>query len=90
LDKTFINKWGDKRDYMYYITEFGALIRKNGELMSDFTKRFNNKYKKIPNKIKTTETSAKITFSNTFDVEFSLLLRERRSTTFLSMKEENI
>jgi hypothetical protein len=41
LYEAFINKWGDRRYYLYYITEFGALKRKNGESISEFTKRFN-------------------------------------------------
>jgi hypothetical protein len=52
---------------LYYITEFGALKRKNGESVSDFTKIFNKMYSKIPDEIKPTETSAKITFVNAFD-----------------------
>jgi hypothetical protein len=72
---------------LYYITEFGALKRKSGESVSDFTKRFNKMYTKIPDEIKPTETSAKITFVNAFDVEFSLLLRERRSATLSLMQE---
>jgi hypothetical protein len=75
---------------LYYITEFGALKRKSGESVSYFTKRFNKMYTKIPDEIKPTETSAKITFANAFDVEFSLLLRERRSSTLSLMQEETI
>jgi hypothetical protein len=90
LDDTFLRHWGDKKDYLYYITEFGALKRKQGESVSDFTKRFNKMYSKIPEEIKPTETSAKITFSNAFDVEFSLLLRERRSVTLILMQEATI
>jgi hypothetical protein len=30
LDETFIKQWGYRRDYLYYITEFGALKRNNG------------------------------------------------------------
>jgi hypothetical protein len=85
LDEAFIKKWGDRRDYLYYIIEFGALKRKNGESISDFTKRFNEMYGRIPYEIKPTKASAKITYANAFDAEFSLLLRERRSTTLLSM-----
>jgi hypothetical protein len=55
LDEAFLKQWGDRRDYMYYITEFGALRRKNGESVSDFTKRFNKMYNKIPDEIKPTE-----------------------------------
>jgi hypothetical protein len=90
LDEALINKWGDRIYYMYYITEFGALKRKNGESISDFTKRFNKMYGRIPYEIKLTEASAKITYANAFDAKLSLLLRERRSTTLLSMQEEAI
>jgi hypothetical protein len=87
LDETFINQWGDRRDYLYYITKFGALKRKNGESISDFTKRFNKMYGRIPDEIKPIEASAKIMYANEFDADFSLLLRERRSTALLSMQE---
>jgi hypothetical protein len=85
LDEAFIKQRGDRRDYLYYITEFGALKRKHGESISDFTKRFNKIYGRIPDEIKPTEASAKITYATTFDAEFSLILRERISTTLLSM-----
>jgi hypothetical protein len=67
LDEDFIKQWGDRRDYLYYITEFGDLRRKSGESVSDFTKRFNKMYNKIPDEIKPTEASTKITFANSFD-----------------------
>jgi hypothetical protein len=47
-------------------------------------------YTKIPDEIKPTKTSAKITFTNGFDDEFSLFLREKRSTTLSSMHKETI
>jgi hypothetical protein len=30
LDDVFLRQWGDKKDFMYYITEFGSLKRKEG------------------------------------------------------------
>jgi hypothetical protein len=90
LDETFIKQWGYRRHYLYYIIEFGALKRKNGESILDFTKRFNKMYGRIPDEIKPTEVSAKITYANAFDADFSLLLREIRSTTLLSMQEATI
>jgi len=48
LDDTFIRKQGEKRDDLYYITEFNNLKRKNGESLSDFSQRFNKMYQKIP------------------------------------------
>ena len=47
-------------------------------------------YGRILDEIKPTEAYAKITYANEFDVEFSLLLRERRSITLLSMQEATI
>jgi hypothetical protein len=54
LDDIFLRQWGDKKDFMYYITEFGSLKRKEGESVSDFSKRFNKMYNKIPAEIKPT------------------------------------
>jgi hypothetical protein len=47
-------------------------------------------YGRIPDEIKPTKASTNITYANAFDAEFSLLLRERRSTTLLSMQEATI
>jgi hypothetical protein len=72
---------------MYYITDFGSLKRKEGESIYDFSKRFNKMYNKIPAEIKPIETSAKITYANDFELDFCLLLRERRSTSLAHMQD---
>jgi hypothetical protein len=38
LDESFLRHWGDKKDFLYYITEFGYLKRKEGESVSDISK----------------------------------------------------
>jgi hypothetical protein len=80
LDNAFLRQWGDKKDFMYYMTEFGSLKRKEGDFVSDFSKRFNKMYNKIPTEIKPFEASAKITYASAFDPDFCLLLRERATT----------
>jgi len=35
LDVAFLKHWGDKKDLLYYHTEFGNLKRETGELLSD-------------------------------------------------------
>jgi hypothetical protein len=72
---------------MYYMTEFGSLKRKEGESVSDFSKRFNKMYNKIPAEIKPSEASTKITYSSAFDPDFCLLLRERRAATLAHMQD---
>jgi hypothetical protein len=76
-----------KKDFLYYIIEFGSLKRKEGEFVSDFSKRFNKMYNKILDEIKPTETSDKITYVIYFDPKFCLLLRERRSASLAHMKD---
>jgi hypothetical protein len=41
LDESFLSHWGDKKEFLYYITEFRSLKRKEGESISDFSKIFN-------------------------------------------------
>jgi hypothetical protein len=55
---------------MYYMMEFGSLKRKEGESVSDFSKRFNKMYNRIPPEIKPSEASAMITYSSAFDPDF--------------------
>ena len=85
LDDTFLKQWGDKKDLLYYHTEFGNLKRENGESLPDFNKRFNRMYSKIPAEEKPTTTSAKLTYASTFYSDFCLLLRERRCATLADL-----
>jgi ribonuclease HI len=87
LDNAFLRQWGDKKDFMYYMTDFGSLKRKEGESVSDFSKGFNKMYNRIPAKIKPSEASAMITYSSAFDPDFCLLLRERRAATLAHMQD---
>ena len=47
-------------------------------------------YSRIPAEIKPSKTSAKLTYANSFDHEFSLHLRERRSVSLLNMQEATL
>ena len=72
---------------MYYMTKFGSLKTKEGESVSDFFKRFNKMYNKIPTVIKPSKNSTKITYANIFYPYFCLLLMERRATTLAHMQD---
>jgi hypothetical protein len=41
-----MRQWGEKRDNLYYLTEFGSLKKRANEVVVDFNKRFNKLYKK--------------------------------------------
>jgi hypothetical protein len=86
LDNVFLRQWGDIKDYIYYMTEFGSLKKQEGESVSDFSKRFNKMYNKIPAEIKPSEASAQISYASAFDPDFCLVLRERRATSLAQMQ----
>jgi hypothetical protein len=90
LDDVFLRQWGDKKEFVYYITNFGSLKRKEGESNSDFSKRFKKMYNKIPAEIKPTEASIKITYASAFDPDLYLLLRERRATSLDHMQDASL
>jgi len=87
LDDVFVKHWGDKKDLLYYHTEFGNLQRESGELLSDFNIIINHMYSRIPAELKPTPTSAMITYVNAFDSQFRLLLRERRCASLADMQD---
>jgi hypothetical protein len=90
IDDVFLRQWGDKNDLMYYITKFRSLKEKEGEFVSDFSKRFNKMYNKIPPEINPTESSAKLTYVIPFTPDLCLLLRERRDTSLAHMQDESL
>jgi hypothetical protein len=72
------------------MTEFGSLKKQEGESVSDFSKRFNKMYNKIPAEVKPSEASAQISYAGAFDPNFCLLLRERRATSLAQMQDAAI
>jgi len=89
LDDVFLRKLGDKKDFMYYITDFGSLKRQGG-YVSNFSKIFNKMYNKIHAEINPTEASTKITYASAFDPNFCLLLKERRDTSRTHMQDASL
>jgi ribonuclease HI len=85
-----VQQWGDRKDYIYYMTDFGSLKKREGEYVSDFSKRFNKMYNKIPAEVKPSEVSAQISYAGAFDPNFCLVLRERRATSLAQMQDAAI
>jgi hypothetical protein len=88
LESAFLIQWGERKDHLYYLTEFGALRKKNSETVLEFTQRFNKLYNKIPAEVKSSQPVAKVTFVGAFEHDFSLLLRERRSVYPTKMQDD--
>jgi hypothetical protein len=90
LETSFLRQWGEKKDHLYYLTEFRALRKKTSETVLEFIQIFNKLYHKIPTEVKPSQPAAKVTFAGAFDSDFALLLRERRSTTLAGMQDDAI
>jgi hypothetical protein len=88
LESAFLRQWGERKDHLYYLTEFGALRKKNSETVLEFTQRFNKLYNKIPAEVKPSQPAAKVTFVGAFEPDFSLLLRERRVVDLTRMQDD--
>jgi len=90
LEDAFLRQWGERKDHLYYLTEFGSLKKKNSENVMEFILRFNKLYNKIPAAVKPSEPSAKVTFARAFEPDFALLLRERRGATLKTMQDDAV
>jgi hypothetical protein len=40
LRTAFLRQWGEKKDHLYYLMEFGALRKSNSDSVLEFTQRF--------------------------------------------------
>ena len=79
-----------KKDPLYFLTEFDELKRNFGESVSEFIKRFNNLYHKMPPDCEPPVVAAKSIFSKAFDDDFVVMLRERTSITLEDMQTNAI
>lgn len=54
----------------------------------EFNKRFQNLYNRIPMDIRPSQVAAKVTYVAAHDPDFTMMLRERRSTTLDNMHND--
>ena len=71
LERRFIERWGEKRDHGYSLTEFNVIKKKSHENMNDFVKRFNKMYNSLPAEMKPPPIGARVFFAGAFEPEFS-------------------
>jgi hypothetical protein len=90
LESAFIRQWGERKYHLYYLIEFGDLRKKNSETVLEFTQRFNKLYNNILAEVKPSQPAAKVTFVGDFDLDFSLLLRERISVDLTKMQDDAV
>ena len=90
LEDAFLRQWGERKDHLYYLTEFVSIKKRNLEKVMEFIQRFNKLYNKIPTEVKPSQPAAKVTFAGAFEPNFALLLRERRGDTLTLMQDDAV
>jgi hypothetical protein len=63
LEDAFLRQWGERKDHLYYLTDFGSLKKIKSETVMEFIQRFNKLYNKIPVEVKPSQPTAKVTFA---------------------------
>jgi hypothetical protein len=79
FEDSFLRKWGNRTNPVQALTEYNNLRRAPEETIQNFSKRFNKIYNSIPAHLKPPGALAQLRYAESFDSDFSLLLRERES-----------
>lgn len=90
FEDSFLRKWGNITNPVQALTEYKNLRRAPDETIQNFSKRFNKIYNSIQTHLKPPRALAQLRYAEAFDSDFSLLLRERDSSTLADMKNDAI
>jgi hypothetical protein len=79
FERSFLNKWGDKKNPLQLLTQYNNMKKAPEEMVQEFSAHFLKVYNSIPTEVKPPPGVAQLRYADSFDSDFSLLLRERRS-----------
>lgn len=83
-----MQKWGEKRDHGYILTEFNAMKTKPDEGILEFTKRIHKLYDSLSAKIKPPQATSRVVFVEAFESESDMTLRERKTHNLDQIKTD--
>jgi hypothetical protein len=90
FETSFIARWGDKKNPLQLLTQYKNMKRAPEETVQDFSARFMKVYNSIPAEVKPPPGAAQLRYADSFDNDFTLLLRERRSANLGTMMSDTI
>jgi hypothetical protein len=79
FERSFLNKWGDKKNPLQLLTQYNNMRKTPKEMVQEFSAHFLKVYNSIPVEVKPLPDVAQLQYADSFDGDFALLLRERRS-----------
>ena len=86
----FLRKWETKKNSLQLLTQYNNLKRIPMESMQKFSTIFIRSYDSIPAHVKPPPGSTQLYYADTFDSDFTLTLRERRSASLVDMMNDTI
>jgi hypothetical protein len=90
FETLFLARWGDKKNPLQLLTHYNNMKRSPDETVQEFSARFMKVYNVIPDEVKPPPKAAQLRYVDSFESDFSLLLRERRSATLDDMMTDAI
>jgi hypothetical protein len=81
FERSFLNKWGDKKNPLQLLTQYNNMKKAPEETVQEFSAHFLKVYNSIPAEVNPPPGAAQLWYADSFDSDFALLLRERRSTS---------
>ena len=90
FEDAFKNKWEDQKNPKRYLSQYHSMWRKECDSIQEFLDRFMKVYNSIPAQFTHPIGSAQLQYAESFDGDFSLWLRKRRSTSLATMMKDAI
>jgi hypothetical protein len=76
FETSFLAKWGDKKNPLQLLTQYNNMKRSPDKTVQEFSARFIKVYNLIPIEVKPPPKAAQLIYVDSFESDFSLLLRE--------------
>jgi hypothetical protein len=90
FETLFLSRWGDKKNPLQLLTQYNNIKRSPNETVQEFSTKFMKFCNSIPIEIKPPLGASQLRYVDSFDSDFVLLLRERRSNTLDDMMSDVI
>jgi hypothetical protein len=90
FETSFITIWGEKNNPLQLLMQYNIMKRALEETMQEFLTYFMRVYNSIPVEVQPPPRAVQLQYANSFDSDFSLLLRERRYENLDSMMSDTI
>jgi hypothetical protein len=81
LETTFITIWGEKKNPLQLLTQYNDMKKVSEETVQELSACFMKVYNSIPTEVQPPLGDVQLGYVDSFDNNFTLLLRERRSVS---------